>query len=98
MVKYIEVLDPTGTVEQKSIQASAGAGNLDGKVIGLLDNGKPNFDIFLARLEESLSRRFGFAGIIRVKKTEMDTGTALNSADMERLGASCNIVLNGICD
>jgi hypothetical protein len=98
MVKYIEVLDPTGVVEQEDMPASAGAGNLDGKVIGLLDNGKPNFDIFLARLEESLSQRFGFAGIMRVKKTEMDTGTALNSADMEKLATNCSIVLNGICD
>jgi hypothetical protein len=98
MTNYIEVLDPTGRVKQKKMETAAGVGNLNGKVIGLVDNGKPNYDIFLARLEELLHQRFKFAGIIHVKKGEKDTGTPLNTADMEKLVARCHIVLNGICD
>jgi hypothetical protein len=96
--KYIEVLDPTGVTGQQNIQASSGVGDLNGKFIGFIDNGKPNYDIFLARLMEKLSQRFNFAGVIHVKKKEKDTGTALNSADMEKLIKNCDIVLNGICD
>lgn len=98
MTGYIEVLDPTGVARQPNIQASTSVGDLDGKFIGFIDNGKPNYDIFLARLMELLSQRFKFAGIIHVKKKEKDTGVALNSADMEKLINSCDVILNGICD
>ncbi|OGO24882.1 MAG: hypothetical protein A2144_06630 [Chloroflexi bacterium RBG_16_50_9] len=97
-IKYIEVLEPTGKVEQKKIQTAAGVGNLDGKVLGLIDNGKPNYDIFLARLVELFWQRFRLAEIIHVKKCEMDTGAPLNAADMDKLTANCDVVLNGICD
>jgi hypothetical protein len=97
-IRYIEVLDPTGVAGQENLQASAGVGNLDGKTIGFIDNGKPNYDVFLARVMEILNQRFKFAGIIHVKKKEKDTGIALNAADMEKLIQNCDIVLNGMCD
>ena len=95
---YIEVLNPTGVAAQTTIQTTAGVGSLDGKVIGFIDNGKPNYDIFLARLMELLDQKFKFAGSVLVKKKEKDTGTALNSAELDKLIAGCDIVLNGICD
>jgi hypothetical protein len=98
MTKYIEVLNPIGVTKQQNIQLSSGVGNLNGKFIGFIDNGKPNYDIFLTRLMELLNQRFKFAGTILVKKKEKDTGVALNSVDMEKLISSCDIVLNGICD
>ena len=96
--KYIEVLDPTGINGEQGIKASSGVGDLNGKTIGFIDNGKPNYDIFLARLMELLSQRFKFAGVVHVRKKEKDTGTALNSTDIEKLVNSCDIILNGICD
>jgi hypothetical protein len=96
--RYIEVLDPTGVTGQQSIQASSGVGDLNGKYVGFIDNGKPNYDVFLARVMEILNQRFKFAGVIHVKKKEKDTGTALNSADIEKLVQKCDIVLNGMCD
>jgi len=97
-INYIEVLDPTGINKQQNIQASSGVGNLNGKFIGFIDNGKPNYDIFLARVMELLNQRFKFAGIIHVRKKEKDTGVALNPADMEKLINNCDVILNGICD
>jgi hypothetical protein len=96
--KYIEVLNPTGVTKQQNIKASSGVGDLNGKTIGFIDNGKPNYDIFLGRVVELLSQRFKFAGIIQVKKKERDTGAALNSTDVEKLVSSCDIIFNGICD
>jgi hypothetical protein len=98
MTNYIEVLDPTGVTEQQNIKVSSGVGDLNGKTIGFIDNGKPNYDIFLARLMELLNRRFKFAGTIQVKKTEKDTGIALNGSSMQKLVQNCDIILNGICD
>ena len=97
-MKFIEVLDPTGVNGEQSIKTSSFIGDLNGKTIGFIDNGKPNYDIFLARLIELLSQRFKFAGIIQVRKKEKDTGSALNSVDVERLAKDCDIILNGICD
>jgi len=96
--KYIEILDPTDKAEKKDKQTSSGVVDLNGKVIGLVDNGKPYYDIFLARLKELLCHRFKFAGIIHIRKDEMDTGAPLNAADREKLVTNFNIVLNGICD
>jgi hypothetical protein len=98
MVNYIEVLDPTGKPEPKNAKISAGIGNIDGKTIGLIDNGKPNYDIFLARLEELLRQRFSFADVIHVKKGEKGTVAPLNKTDLANLADNCHLVLNGICD
>jgi len=98
MTNYIEVLDPTGVTEQQTVKATSGVGDLNGKTIGFIDNGKPNYDIFLARLMELLNQRFKFAGTILARKTEKDTGVALNSALMDKLVQNSDIILNGICD
>lgn len=97
-VNYIEVLNPTGEVEKKEITTSAIVGDLNGKVLGIIDNGKPNYDIFLARLMELLSQRYDFSGVIQVKKVEKDTGAPLNRDATAKLVAGCDVVLNGICD
>ncbi len=97
-VQYIEVFDPTGKVEQSSIEASSGIGELDGKTIGLIDNGKPNYDIFLERVKELLNEKFQFAETVHVKKGNNDTGAPLNAGDIDRLATRCDVVLNGICD
>jgi hypothetical protein len=97
-IKYIEVLDPTGVTGQQRIQATSGIGDLNGKFVGFIDNGKPNYDIFLARVMELLRRRFKFTGTLQIRKKGKDTGAALNSADMEKLIKNCDIILNGICD
>jgi len=98
MTSYVEVLDPTGVTRQKNIQASAGTGDLNGKNIGFIDNGNPNYDIFLTRLVELLNKKFTFSGVTHVKKKEKDTGVALGSVEIEKLIKDCDIVLNGICD
>jgi hypothetical protein len=95
---YIDVFNPTGKVNNQEIARVASIGDLDNKVIGLIDNGKPNYDIFLARLEELLSHKFNLANIINVKKVENDTGAPLNRGELEKLAAECQVVINGICD
>ena len=95
---YIEILDPTGSTAQREVLPSKRLRGLDSKTIGLLDNGKPNFDIFLDRVEELLCQGRRLAGIIKVRKNDSDTSAPLNPKDLERLVKECDIVLNGICD
>jgi hypothetical protein len=97
IMKYIEVLSPEGINEQQTVIVTAGITELDGKHIGFIDNGKPNYDVFLTRLIELLNKKFKFSGITQVRKKEKDTGVALGAAEVQKL-VGCDIVLNGICD
>ena len=95
---YIEVLDPTGDTAQLDLKPSDHHGGIDNKTIGLLDNGKPNFDVFLTRVEELLREGREPAGIITVRKGDNATSKPLEKADLERLIQECDVILNGICD
>jgi hypothetical protein len=95
---YIEVLDPTGDTAQLDLKPSGHHGGIDNKIIGLLDNGKPNFDVFLTRVEELLREGHEPAGIITVRKGDNATSKPLEKADLERLIQECDVILNGICD
>jgi hypothetical protein len=96
--EFIEVLVPTAIASNRHFTNAPRTKNLSGKVIGIIDNRKPNYDIFLVRLLELLGQRFDFAKIVQVRKGETETGKALAAADINKLAAECNIVLNGICD
>ena len=98
--KMIEVLDPTARTMTVELEIAPRVDDLNGKVIGLLNNGKPNFAIFLSRVEELLSQRFKFAEIVHVDKALAGSGVAgpLPADEMEKFAARCEVVVNGMCD
>lgn len=98
--KQIEVLDPTARAVTVELEIAPRVDGLNGKVLGLLNNGKPNFAIFLARLEELLRQRFKFAEIVHLDKQIVGSGVAapLPVAEMEKFAARCDAVINGMCD
>jgi hypothetical protein len=64
------VLSPEGKA-QTSTTKVAGLpqfGDLRGKVVGLLDNSKPNADKLAERLAELLKEKYGVAGVISRRK------------------------------
>ena len=98
MTDYIDVFNPTAQTTARAEIMAAGLPDLNGKVIGLVDNRKPNFDIFLERLEISLSQRFQFAGIVRLKKGGTGATVPLTPAEMNELVSRCDVVVYGVCD
>jgi len=97
--KIIEVLNPTARPLSVETEIAPRIDDLNGKVIGLLDNGKPNFDIFLDRIEKLLCRRFKIAEIVRASKGgQVGAGAALPLDQMERLLTKCDAVVNGMGD
>ena len=62
--RTITVLDPTVGPQAKEVSTSSRVDDLNGKVLGILWNSKPNGDIMLRRIEELLSERFRFADTI----------------------------------
>jgi hypothetical protein len=96
--EFIEVLDPTAQTTTRQEQMATGLDDLNGKVIGLVDNRKPNFDIFLERVEKALCQRFRFAEIVRLKKGGTGATVPMTPAEMDQLAPVCDAVVYGVSD
>jgi len=62
------VLEPVAEPRAAEARLVPRLDSLDGKVVGFLDNSKPNADRFLALMERELSQRYRLAGIVRARK------------------------------
>jgi hypothetical protein len=98
MKEFIHVLDPTAETTVRQERMAKGLDDLSGKVIGLVDNRKPNFDIFLERVETALCQRFQFAEIVRLKKGGIGATVPMTPEEMERLAPFCDAVVYGVSD
>ena len=99
-VNMIQVINPTAPAVSVSSEVASPVNDLNGKVLGLMDNSKPNFDIFLARIEERLIQRFRFTDIMRGQKSKAGGGAAIpfSASRMEEFTAKCDVMVNGMCD
>ncbi len=98
MTDYIDVLDPTAKTTVKQERMATGLDDLNGKVIGFVDNRKPNFDIFLERVENALCAKFHFAVIVHLKKGGTGATVPMTPEELQRLAPGCDAVICGICD
>lgn len=98
--KIIEVLNPTAKAVSVEMEIAPRIDDLNGKVIGFLENGKPNADIFLSRVRELLCQNFKSVEIVYTKKSGESTGGSFPfpADQMEKLAAKCDVVVNGVCD
>ncbi len=94
----IKVLSPAGVPPAGKFQVSPRISDLNGKVICFVDNGKPNFDIFLDRVEELLRQRYNLAQVIHVKKGHLGSGSAVPQERVIELAKTCHAVICGSCD
>ena len=92
------VLSPEGKA-QTSAAKIAGLPqftDLRGKVIGLLDNSKPNADKLAERFAELLKEKYGVASVITRRKLTAQQGAPKQYLD--ELAAQADIVLSGLGD
>jgi len=92
------VLSPEGKA-QSSAAKVAGVPqftDLRGKVIGLLDNSKPNADKLAERFAELLIEKYGVASVITRRKLTAQQGAPKRYLD--ELAAQADIVLSGLGD
>jgi hypothetical protein len=92
------VLSPEGKA-QSSAAKVAGLPrftDLRGKVVGLLDNSKPNADKLAERLAELLKEKYGVASVISRRKLTAQQGAPKQYLD--ELAAQADIVLSGLGD
>jgi hypothetical protein len=96
--EYIDVLNPTARTTAKQERMASDLTDLNGTAIGLVDNRKPNFDIFLERVEKVLCQRFQFGDIVRLKKGGTGATVPLTPEEMAQLVPRCDAIICGICD
>jgi len=92
------VLSPEGKAQTSAagVNAVPKFNDLRGKIIGLLDNSKPNADKLGERFEQLLREKYGIAGVIKRRKL-----TAQESAPkqfFDDLAAQADFVLSGLGD
>ena len=94
--RTVFILDPTAKPTAREVDITSQVHDLNGKVIGFLDSGKPNGDILLQRIEEQLSKRYQLAGSIWQRKP-----SARDFADpvvIDKLVTPCDVVINALGD
>lgn len=92
----MDMLDPSGitTVAARSL-AKRPAG-LEGAVIGLLDNSKPNARALLERVAQLLHERFGAAEVRVWRKPTSSHGAA--SSVLDEIAAGSTVALTASAD
>ena len=96
----LEVLDPIGHVEVQAgpVRSARPIATLDGKVLGLLCNGKPNAAEMLKAVERQLSQSVDLARVLFVNK--YDEGFIPHAAPdwlLDRL-TEADLVIHGCGD
>ena len=91
------LIDPIGkSAEAPSRLSQRRFSDLDGKTIGLLDNGKPNANRVLDAIAELLQERYQVKEIIRLRKNNVSAPAP--QAIMEELAEKADVVIVGVGD
>jgi len=90
------VYDPTAPAAGKVEQAHKLRDGLAGKVVGFIDNAKPNFNLLVDDLAELLVERHGVRAVI--KRGKRGASVPAPAAIVEELAAQCDLVITGSGD
>ena len=96
LAKKLRVLDPTTEPKPMSAVMAQRADTLDGKVIGILDNGKHNADKILALVEKALAKRYNLAGV--VTKRKRDASKPASQDILDEMAEECQVAIVGVGD
>jgi hypothetical protein len=90
----LKFLDPRGSVNSEDRPLMPGLNSLEGKVIGIIDNGQSNSTTMFQELAQLIQEKFHPAEVIfRTKPTHMQGAP---KAMMEELVNRCDGVITGL--
>ena len=95
--RKILVFDPTSKKKAKGLNMAKRPVTLEGKVIGVVWNGKPGGDVLLNRFAELLKDRFRLTQILRLDH-RADTFSNIPEDRMKELIEKCASVIVGVGD
>ena len=96
MIATVKVYDPTGVPlpAAQTVQHTLTA--LTGKVVGFIDNSKPNFSLLVDDLADLLVARHGVARVVRHRKRA--ASVPADAAVLDDLARACDLVIAGSGD
>jgi hypothetical protein len=86
-------------IAQPRLQADSALSRFDdlqGKVVGFIDNAKPNFEHLAAEIGTLLTERHGVARVLTHRKRSASLPVAQDA--LERMTAECDLVIAGSGD
>ena len=92
----IEILDPTAEDVPEELGLSEALPELNGKVVGILENRKYHADAFLSELKEVLLEDYGAAKV--VYETKFTYSAPCAHETIQRLSKDCDAVIHAIAD
>ena len=96
MAATIQVYDPVAPCLTQPQQSTPALQGLQGKVIGFIDNAKPNFQYLVDDLAQLLVEKHGVAGVVKRRKRSASEGAP--DAVMNELVEQCDAVITGSGD
>ncbi len=92
----MQVYDPTAPNPNTGKQQQRALGNLDGKVVGFIDNAKPNFNMLVDDIAALLTSRYGVKTVVKRAKRGPSMPAAAEIFD--ELARECDLVITGSGD
>ena len=93
----LKILDPTVRPEEAlDVAVAKRVGDLDGKVLGLLHNGKVNADRLLDLVREQLGARYRLRDVVMIRKDS--ASRVADASDLDRLARECDAVVTAVGD
>ncbi len=96
MAGSLQVLDPVAPGRNESQQTRRPLDGLAGKVVGFIDNAKPNFDFLVDDLEQLLLSKYGVTKVI--KRRKRGPPMPAPAMIMKELSEQCSLVITGAGD
>ena len=90
------VYDPTAPVSAQARYSRKALDALAGKVIGFIDNAKPNFNYLVDDLADLLVQRYGVAAV--VKRAKRGASMPAAQSVLDELSQQCDLVITGSGD
>jgi hypothetical protein len=96
MAAQIVLFDPTASSATAATAAQRTLSALAGKVVGFIDNTKPNFQYLADDIGELLVGRYGVAGVMRHQKRNASVAAAADV--IASFSERCDVVIAGSGD
>jgi hypothetical protein len=92
----MQVFDPTAPGPEATQNLRRSVGDLQGKVVGFIDNSKPNFNLLADDIAALLISRYGVKTIVRQSKRS--ASMPATSQVIDDLADQCDLVITGSGD
>ncbi len=95
MNEHTVILDPAAPLQRARTRATA-VDTLEGKVVGFIDNAKPNFNHLVDDLADLLVSRYGVASVVKHRKRAASMSASREV--FEDVREKCDVVITGSGD